>query len=259
MKVGSLVSPVGRRHPGLFAKITSTAAAIAPGRVIVGMGAGNAPRQQASLHQPFLEPARRVEMLREELTILRGLWMDPRTTFAGTHYEVTDAINEPKPSPLPEVLLGVKGAHHMPRLAAEFADRVNLLGNDDRRAEQVISAVSDHGRRIGRDTSSIVFGRLATVVFADDDEPLLDVYARLARELGYPVEEIEEEHRDWVLSVVGSPARCVGTITRRTVDLGIEELVVCMDTFATIDYERTMHGLRAFAEQVLPRLREAHR
>lgn len=255
MKVGSLVSPVGRRHPGVFAKITSTADAIAPGRVIVGVGAGNAPPQQASLHQPFLTPGERVTMLREELTILRSMWTAPRTTYSGEFYRVTDAINEPKPAHPPEVLIGAKGLRHMPRLAAEFADRVNLLGNDDARAEMIVEAVAEHGRRIERDTSGILFGRLATVVFADDGQAAESVYERLARDLGYPVEEIEEEHRNWVLSVIGTPSTCVDTIRRRTADIGIGEIVVCIDTFATIGYERTMQGLRTFASEVMPTLK----
>jgi hypothetical protein len=59
VRLGSLVSPVGRRHPGLFAKITSGTDEISGGRLIVGMGAGNMPEQQASLDQPFAGPDER--------------------------------------------------------------------------------------------------------------------------------------------------------------------------------------------------------
>ena len=47
MRIGSLVSPAGRRHPALFAKMTSIVDIISNGRLTVGMGAGNSPDQRA--------------------------------------------------------------------------------------------------------------------------------------------------------------------------------------------------------------------
>jgi hypothetical protein len=47
-------------------------------------------------------------------------------------------------------------------------------------------------------------------------------------------------------------------LIRRTIDLGINELVICMDTIGTISYERTMQQLRRFAVEVAPAFRQAN-
>ena len=72
MRIGPLVTPCGRRHPALFAKITTMVDIISNGRLTVSMGAGNAPDQTRACGQPFLKPTERVAMLEEEVRILGG-------------------------------------------------------------------------------------------------------------------------------------------------------------------------------------------
>ena len=55
MRIGSLVSPAGRRHPVLFAKMTSIVDVISNGRLSVGLGSGNAPDQAHALGEPYLK------------------------------------------------------------------------------------------------------------------------------------------------------------------------------------------------------------
>lgn len=257
MRIGSLVSPAGRRHPGVFAKTTSITDVISGGRLIVGMGAGNAPEQQRSVGQPYPGPAERTQMLREELAILRSMWTNPRTSFAGSFYDVTDAINEPKPGSLPEILVALKNKTHLPSVAAEFADRVNALGADDCEVAELIAVITQKCRERKRNASDITFSRPASVVFTDDAVPPDDVDRVLeerAALIGANPVEMTFEHRLWVLSYVGPPQGCAEAITKRTLDLGFNEIVICIDTIGANAYERTMCGLRTFAQQVMPAL-----
>lgn len=108
-------------------------------------------------------------MLREELTILKSMWTQPRTTFEGTYYQLYDAINEPKPirQPHPEVLVALGNKKFLPPVAAEFATRVNLLGGDDHQIAEVIDVIADHCKGFGRSRSDIIIGRPLAVLFTD--------------------------------------------------------------------------------------------
>ncbi len=262
VRLGSLVSPVGRRHPGLFAKMTSGVDEISGGRLIVGMGAGNMPEQQASLHQSFGGPVERTAMLREELLILRSMWTRPRTTLHGTWYQVTDAICEPGGSAnhRPEILVAAKSSKHLAPLAGELADRVNLLGNDDARVHGLVTSIRDHAHAFGRNPADMLFGRLASVVLTDrpvTSEDRLEAIDARARLIGTSPAELRHEHEWWVLGAVGTPEQVADELIRRTIDLGINELVICMDTIGTISYGRTMQQLRRFAADVAPAFRQA--
>jgi alkanesulfonate monooxygenase SsuD/methylene tetrahydromethanopterin reductase-like flavin-dependent oxidoreductase (luciferase family) len=170
MRIGTTVTPAGRRHPGLFAKMTSIVDEISQGRLIVGMGAGNAPAQQNSFGEPFRTGPERVKMLSEELAILHSLWTKDRTSFAGDYYQVNEGINFPKPVQAqgPEVLLGFKSTKHMPALVAKYAKRANMFAGDAQTAIGVRDAVVTECEKAGRDPSEVVISRCASIILNDD-------------------------------------------------------------------------------------------
>ncbi|HIF92922.1 MAG: LLM class flavin-dependent oxidoreductase [Myxococcales bacterium] len=258
MKIGSMVSPAGRRHPGLFAKITSTADQLSNGRLIVGMGAGNAPEQQKSLNQPFRKPLERVAMLSEELDILKSMWTEGRTDYVGEHYAIKGGICEPKPisNPHPEILLGVLG-RAMIKVAGRHADRVNCLTADQDRVKIICEDIKKEALTNGRDPSAILFSRLATILFTDEvvtDTNRRGIIEARARKIGKDPEILRQEIEDHLVSYVGHPDRCAEWVRRSTSDIGINEIVICIDTVDTSSYEHTMAGLRTFARNVLPSL-----
>jgi alkanesulfonate monooxygenase SsuD/methylene tetrahydromethanopterin reductase-like flavin-dependent oxidoreductase (luciferase family) len=255
MRMGSLVSPAGRRHPGLFAKMTTAVDHVSNGRLIVGMGAGNAPEQQATVHQPYLAAGPRTQMLREELTVLHSLWTQSRTTFDGEHFRTSDAICEPKGarSPHPEVLIALKNIKLMAPLAGQFANRTNLLGNDDNDVRRLSDAVRTEAARHGRDGEAIVMGRLFQVLLTDDvvaSDDVALVLTQRAHDIGVEPEELIAYHHH-VPSYVGPPQGAAQAILDRTHALGIQEVVLNIDTVGMLDYDRTVEGIRVFAAEIL--------
>ena len=259
--LGSLVSPAGRRHPGLFAKITATADLISNGRLIVGMGTGNAPEQQRSLGQKFPAPRRRVAMLSEELEILRSMWTRPRTDFEGEFYSITGGVCEPKPHrPTgPEILIAAQGPA-MVRLAARHADRVNLLSADNAGAVEIAEAIRLGADEHGRIGSDIVMSRLCTVLLTDhpvggDDERHAAIDSR-ASEIGMDPAVLRHEIDHWLHSYVGPVDGLRQWMHDSTESLGLDEMVICIDTVDTVDFHHTMTGLRLVAAAVIDREEE---
>ncbi|MCY3618627.1 MAG: LLM class flavin-dependent oxidoreductase [Acidimicrobiaceae bacterium] len=256
LRLGSLVSPVGRRHPGLFAKITSTADLLSGGRMIVGMGAGNAPEQQRSLGVEFPSARERVAMLGEELEILRSLWTQTRTDFEGDHYSISGGVCEPKP-PRPggaEILLAAEKPK-MVALAARFADRVNVLARGNSRTAEIARTTRRAADALGRRGDDLVISRMCTVLLTDDPIGTVDErYAaidRRANQIGMEPSVLRHELDHWIHSYVGPLDGLRQWAHDSTDALGIDEMIICIDTIDTVDYQHTMAGLRLFSSAVI--------
>src|SRR5262249_58642965 len=73
----------------------------------------------------------RLEALDEACHIVKGMFTQPKTTFAGKHYRVEDAMGLPKPlqAPHPPIMIGGTGRKVLLRLVAQHADMWNAGGS----------------------------------------------------------------------------------------------------------------------------------
>jgi alkanesulfonate monooxygenase SsuD/methylene tetrahydromethanopterin reductase-like flavin-dependent oxidoreductase (luciferase family) len=94
------------RNPALVAKMAATLQLLSGGRFILGMGAGWHEPEYRAYGYDFLPAHTRVEALDEALQVIKALWTQERSTFAGRHRRVEGAWCEPKPDPLPPIMVG---------------------------------------------------------------------------------------------------------------------------------------------------------
>ncbi len=128
IRLGTMVTPVTFRLPIALAKAVTTVDEMSGGRVELGLGAGWFDAEHQRLGIPYPPRAVRFEMLEEQLRIIIGLWTQPSFTFEGRHYQLRDAVCEPKPvqRPHPPIVVGGYGKPGIVRLAATYADELNL-------------------------------------------------------------------------------------------------------------------------------------
>ena len=126
------------RNPALLAKMAATLQYMSGGRFILGIGAGWKKDEYLAYGYDFPSASTRVEELDETMQIINAMWCDERATVQGSHYQVVDAWCEPKPDPLPPIMIGASKPR-MLRLAARYADwwNVSWTGISDYR-EQVV-------------------------------------------------------------------------------------------------------------------------
>ncbi len=81
---------------------------ISGGRAVLGLGAGWQENEHVAYGIEFPPLGERMDCLEEAAAIIKGLFADERTDFAGRHYEVIAAPLAPKPiqSPLPLLIGG---------------------------------------------------------------------------------------------------------------------------------------------------------
>src|SRR5438105_6046216 len=157
VRIGLLVTGNTYRHPALLAKQATTVDHLSGGRLEFGVGAGWSEIEHTMLGIEGLD--HRVGRLSEALRVIRSLWTQERTTFAGRYYRLTDAISNPKPvqQPHPPIWIGA-GGKAMLRLTARHADVWNPSGGVGADLDAAVRASEQLDRRcaeIGRDPASI--------------------------------------------------------------------------------------------------------
>jgi probable F420-dependent oxidoreductase len=123
IRIGTLVTPVGVRPPGLLAKEVATVDRLSNGRVDLGVGSGSAPGSFELTGVDYATPDARIGRLAEGVQFIRKLWAEPVVDFAGQYYAAERVTLGPKPIQPngPPIWLGGFGPR-MVALAAEVAD-----------------------------------------------------------------------------------------------------------------------------------------
>jgi alkanesulfonate monooxygenase SsuD/methylene tetrahydromethanopterin reductase-like flavin-dependent oxidoreductase (luciferase family) len=156
-RIGCSVTGNTYRHPAVLAKAAVTVDHLSGGRLEFGIGAGWAENEHTMLGLPFGTARDRADWLEEALPIIRSLWTAPRTTFAGKHYQLTDAVAEPKPvqTPHPPIWIGGVGKRRTLRMAAEHAAVWNAPGGSPEQVAELSEVLDGHCATIGRDPAKI--------------------------------------------------------------------------------------------------------
>jgi len=122
ISLGTLVTPIAFRHPGMLAKMLSTLDNLSEGRVILGVGAGWS-QVEFKGYSDWLETGNRVSKTIEALEVILKLWTEPMVTHIGRYYKLEGAVLEPKPfqKPYPRLLFGSQGKR-MLNLTGRYGD-----------------------------------------------------------------------------------------------------------------------------------------
>jgi F420-dependent oxidoreductase-like protein len=129
VKLGTLVTGVTYRHPGVLVKTVTTLDVLSQGRAYLGIGAAWFEREHVGLGVPFPPLAERFERLEEALRIALQMWSGKVAPLQGKHYQLAETLCVPAPlsRPRPKILIGGAGERKTLRLVAKYADACNLF------------------------------------------------------------------------------------------------------------------------------------
>ena len=128
-RLGTMVTAVVYRHPGMLIKSVTTLDVLSGGRAYFGIGAAWNQQEAVGLGLPFPPLKERFQRLEETLRIARQMWADDVTPFNGKHYRLAEPISSPQPlsRPHPPILIGGGGEKKTLRLVAKYGDACNLF------------------------------------------------------------------------------------------------------------------------------------
>jgi F420-dependent oxidoreductase-like protein len=170
-KLGTLVTGVIYRYPGILVKSVTTLDVLSGGRAYLGIGAAWNEREARGLGVPFPSTAERFERLEEALQIAQQMWSGKVTRYHGKHYHLEETLNSPQAlsNPHPPVMIGGMGEKKTLRLVARYADACNLFsygGPDVIRHK--LDVLRGHCEDVGRDYEEIERTALGSVNLAQD-------------------------------------------------------------------------------------------
>jgi len=194
VKLGTMVTGVTYRYPGLLVKTATTLDVLSGGRAYFGVGAAWNEEEHAGLGVPFPPLKDRFEMLEEMLQITHQMWSDEEGPYNGKHYQLARTLNQPQivSKPHPPILIGGTGEQKTLRFVAKYGDACNLflrMGDDVVRHK--LDVLRQHCADLNRPYSDIEKTSLDSILVAKDGrdgalsgQALVD-YLGHAAELGF--------------------------------------------------------------------------
>ena len=151
----SVLTPTLRYHPSMVAQSFATLGCLAPGRVFLGVGTGEALNETPATGEEFPGRKERRRRLAEAIELIRLLWSEERVDFDGEYYRTSNATIYDRPEVPVPIYVAASGP-----LAAKLAGRVGdgficTSGKDPALYEELLGKVAEGAEAAGRDPGGI--------------------------------------------------------------------------------------------------------
>lgn len=228
-KLGTLVTGVTYRNPAILAKQVTTLDVISGGRAMLGIGAAWFEAEHEGLGVDFPPVGERMNLLEDAVLICRAMFRSERPLFAGAHYRVRYPINSPAPIQPggPPILIGGSGEKRTLKIAAQFADEVNLICGRDEIAHKV-KVLEAHCDAIGRDPSTINKTWLASAVIGPSPAEAIETLERMFAARGIPWGSMDTAARTTLSArlLVGTPEIVASKIQQIAIAQGLDGVIL---------------------------------
>ena len=173
----SVMTPTFRYNPAVLAQAFATLGCLYPGRIMIGVGTGEALNEVATGfrgagEQDWPEFKERYARLREAVSLMRELWTGDRINFAGEYYSTHDASIYDRPEGGIPVYIAAGGP-----VVAGYAGRAGdgficTSGKGmDLYTDKLIPAVAAGAEKAGRDVAAI--DHMIEIKLSYDSDPEL--------------------------------------------------------------------------------------
>ena len=238
LKFGMNVASLGLRDPVLTAKACATIDVLSEGRLLPAFGVGSSrSRDYAATGTPTRGRGQRSA---EGLEILSRLWRQDSVTFAGKHFQLSEASIAPKPVQRPLPLWVGGSAPQAIERTARWGTGWQAGIESPAEVEPVIAAIKARAAELGRRIDEDHYGAAFAFRFGSADEPIVVRYLEfLTQRLGKPA--------DGFLAV--GDREEIMTLLQRFRDTGVHKFILRPIAHGTEDF---IDQTRLLIERVLP-------
>ncbi|RSN23939.1 glucose-6-phosphate dehydrogenase (coenzyme-F420) [Streptomyces sp. WAC 05977] len=261
----SVLTATFRYNPAVVAQAFGTLGSLYPGRVLLGVGSGEALNEVAVARIEWPAFKERFARLREAIELMRKLWSEERVTFEGEYFQTTDATVYDRPEGGVPIYIAAGGPVMAKYVGKQGDGFICTSGKGmELYTDKLLPAVAEGAEQVGRSTGDI--DKMIEIKLSYDPDPAqalentrfwapLSLTPEQKAGIEDPAEmekaadalPIEQVARRWI--VTSDPADAVEQI-KPYVEAGFNHLVFHGPGH---DQERF---LRSFSEQVVPGLRE---
>lgn len=250
IKLGTLVSPVGFRHPSLLAKLVVTVDHISGGRAELAMGTGWFDEEHLAYGFPFPALGVRTALLEEQVEIIKRTWRGEPFSFNGEHYRIANLDAWPKPvqEPAPRLTIGGDGGPRTISLAARWADEYNSSDPTDEQIRERRAKLTVAWEQMNRDPRTARFSIVTGIVVGSDRGELEERAVRVAHAMGDdssdPATALRALPDTWI---VGTPPAVIERL-EVLASLGVDRVMVLAPLHDDLDM------IALIGREILPRL-----
>ena len=261
----SVLTPTFRHHPAVIAQAFATMGCLYPGRIVLGVGSGEALNEVSVTGiewPPFKE---RFARLREAVQLIRELWAGERVTFEGDYYRTEDATVYDRPDQPVQVYVAAGGP-----VVAKYAGRAGdgFICTSGKGMElytdKLLPAVAEGAEAADKDPAGI--DRTIEIKLSYDvDRERAREDCRFWAALALTPEQKAELHDPAEMQRAGEQLPIEQVASRWIVATEVDEVVEQVRPYVDAGFNHLVfHApgpdqprfLDLFSEQVLPRLRE---
>lgn len=259
----SVLTPTFRYHPGVIAQAFATLGVLFPGRIVLGVGTGEA-LNEVALGMPWPDPPERFARLKEALELIELLWREERVTFEGQFYSTENATIYDRPETPVPIYIGAAGPAAT-RLAGRVASGFITTSGKARElyTETLLPALAEGLEKGGRSADQVDTLMEMKVSFDHDRERALQdtrYWAPLAltAEEKMTVEDPKEMQR------LADALPIERAASRWIVSTDPDEHVAKISEYLAMGFRHLVfHGpgadqerfIRLYGDEILPRLR----
>jgi coenzyme F420-dependent glucose-6-phosphate dehydrogenase len=151
----SVLTPTMRYHPAMIAQAFATLAELAPGRIALGVGTGEALNELPVMADPWPPTKERRQRLRESVDVIQTLWTQDRVDYAGEWFHLNRATIYDKPEQPVPIYIAAGGP-----LAAKLAGRIGqglicTSGKGAELYETLLTNAAEGAEAAGKDPAAI--------------------------------------------------------------------------------------------------------
>jgi len=180
----AVTCPIIRIHPAIIAQAAATAAAMMPGRFLLGVGTGeNLNEHILGEHWPPIET--RQAMLKEAIEVIRLLWQGGLQSYFGHYYTVENARLYTLPDEPPPIFVAAAGSNSA-ELAGRIGDGLISTSPDAELVEAFESAGGKGKPRYGKVTVCWAESEAKARHTAYEIWPTTGLHGALSTELALP-------------------------------------------------------------------------
>ncbi|MGH2347670.1 MAG: TIGR03557 family F420-dependent LLM class oxidoreductase [Chloroflexota bacterium] len=162
----AVTCPSFRYQPAIVAQAFATLSQLAPGRVYLGIGSGEALNEEAACGT-WGKYEERAERMVEAVSVIRQLWTGEEVNHQGTYFQVHGRLYDPPAQPIP-LYIAAAGPRSM-AIAARYGDGL-VAGMKEVLDQSARTSFHDEARKAGKDPDSLPIMTELFVVVGDRDE-----------------------------------------------------------------------------------------
>jgi F420-dependent oxidoreductase-like protein len=238
VRIGALVTGVTYRNVGHLGKIIATLDVLSGGRAVCGLGLAWFKEEHLAYGWPFPPTSERYALLEDAVQVLPMLWGPGHPAFEGRVLSLPDTTCYPRPLHRVPIVLGGGGERRTLRLAAQYADAANVMGDAStvRRKRDLLRA---HCAAVGRDPEQVELTHLSTTLIGADDRQLTELIERLCPRQQDPARYAAAVNAGTIDDHVGR--------FRQLAEAGVQEVMIRLpDLTDATPLERTTKIISAF-------------